>query len=83
MELEEAIKYLKIIKMDKNNLNKIGYVYGTEAIETVLQVLENSIPKKKIEDEIEELKNMKVGGEVFTTAVNFAIKELQELLEDK
>ena len=37
---------------------------------------------KKIQYEIEELKNMNVDGEVFTTSVNFAIKELQELLEE-
>lgn len=36
----------------------------------------------KIKAEIEELKkNMKVDGEVFTTAVNFGIKVLQSLLE--
>ena len=35
----------------------------------------------KIKAEIKELQNMKVGGELFTTAVNFAIKEMQSLLE--
>lgn len=53
-----------------------------EAIEAVLQALENSIPKEKVETEIKELDNMKVEGEAFTTAVNFAKKTLQELLEE-
>lgn len=53
------------------------------AIETLVQAVENSIPKSVVEKEIIELKNMKVGGEVFTTSVNFAIKILQELLQEK
>ena len=40
------------------------------------------ISKQKIKDKIEELKRMKVEGEAFTTAVNFAILILQELLEE-
>lgn len=40
------------------------------------------IPKEKVENEIKELDNMQVDGEVFTTAVNFAKKTLQELLEE-
>ena len=53
------------------------------ALEQNVKDYKDSIPKKKIEDKIEELKNMNVEGELFTTSVNFAIKELQELLEDK
>ena len=110
MKLEKAIQYLKLMKMDKNNLNKVGYVYGTEAIETVLKALEsykrryelaieqnvkdykNSIPKKKIEDKIQEL--IKIGN--YRTENNpdgrihfreepcdYQIQVLQELLEDK
>ena len=44
---------------------------------------ENFVRKDKIKAEIEELKNMKVDGEVFTTAVNFGIKVLQSLLEER
>ena len=88
MELEKAIKYLKLMKMDKNNLNKIGYVYGTEAIKTVLQELKNRIPKKKIEDKIEELEQQRekateenqIGtGILLTGGINY----LEEILEDK
>ena len=46
-----------------------------------IEKLENSTSNDKIKAEIKELKEMKVDGEVFTTAVNFAIKELQSLLE--
>ena len=81
LSLEKAIKYLDMME-NKINFDLTGYIYGNEAIETVLEALENSIPKKKIEDEIKKLKEMNVGGEVFTTAVNFAIKILQELLEE-
>lgn len=42
----------------------------------------NYVNKEKIKNEIKELEEMKVGGEVFITAVNFAKKELQKLLED-
>lgn len=37
--------------------------------------------KDKIKEELTELDNMKVDGELFTTAVNFAKKILQELLQ--
>ena len=40
------------------------------------------ISKQKVKDKIDELKIMNVDGEVFTTAVNFAILTLQELLEE-
>ena len=40
----------------------------------------NFINKNEIKEEIQELKNMKIDGEVFKTAVNYAIKILQSLL---
>lgn len=40
------------------------------------------ISKDKVKIQIEQLKFMNVGGEVFTTAVSFAIKILEDLLED-
>ena len=54
------------------------------AIEIVLQALDNSIPKKKIEDEIEILK-AQCGGNVFhiQQTLNAEIRLLQELLENK
>ncbi len=43
----------------------------------------DSTPNEKIREKIEELKEMKVEGEVFTTAVSFAIQVLQEILEGR
>lgn len=40
------------------------------------------VSKDKVKIQIEQLKFMNVGGEVFTTAVSFAIKILESLLED-
>ncbi len=44
--------------------------------------LADSTPNEKIREKIEELKKMKIEGEVFTTAVSFAIQVLQEILEE-
>ena len=53
------------------------------ADELVLEINKRYISKDKIKKEIEELKNMKVKGEVFITSRNFAIKILENLLEEK
>lgn len=42
-------------------------------VQILRRKLKNRIPKKKIEEKIKELKEMNVEGEVFTTAVNFAM----------
>ena len=56
MDIEEAKKYCKQIK-DKD-LWKIGYVYGREAIETVLSELEKKDEYiKMLTDEREHIKN--------------------------
>lgn len=47
MQIEEAKKYCKQIK--DRDLWKVGYVYGSEAIETVLNELEK---KDKVIDEM-------------------------------
>ena len=73
---EEAIKRLE------NDISGEYTITKTEALETVV-LLEDYIEKDKIREELEELQNMKVEGEVFTTAVNFATKILKELLEGK
>lgn len=84
-ELEEAINYLKLIRKN-HDLEKKGYVYTEEAIETVLQALENSISKEVIEKKIEELKEqrdeyikMKEYNQVDIKM--FKINILEELLE--
>ena len=50
-ELEEAIKYLKLIRKN-HDLEKKGYVYTEEAIETVLNYIDNSISKEVIEEKL-------------------------------
>ena len=93
MELEEAINILsnKIYSLNENIKiydkgydlsNKDKFVKEREAIETVLQALENSIPKKKIEDRLQELLNKlaSAGLDGFYDEV----KDIeQELLKDK
>ena len=80
MKLEEAINFLNevkdeyILKIESKNLS--------EAIETVLQTLENSIPKKKIEDKINRYQRTNEERGYLTTEESFAKKELQELLEE-
>ena len=85
---KEALYILRHRKEYNDNkidraINKIKRInsHRAEYIKRHKKRLKDSISKKKVEDEIEELKNMNVGGEVFTTAVNFAIKSLQELLD--
>lgn len=81
-ELEEAVERLK---KDKNKPLYCGdiTIVNIDDLETVLNYIENSIPKERIEKQLQELKNMKVEGELFTTSVNFAVKNIEELLEEK
>lgn len=97
MELEEAIELTnRIADMSIYNYvpnientdfipqGKPTYMLGDKgrlAIKTVLQALENSIPKKKIEDKKEE--NSKLFFETKDVRYANRFKVLQELLEDK
>ena len=75
MELEEAIRICE----DFINENKSRPIILHTAIATVLQELENSTPKKKIEEKKKELEEIKTK----TGDVILAIKILQELWEGK
>lgn len=60
MELEEAKNYIRMIIRQRevpDSAKALGYAYASEAIETVLQALDNSIPKERVEKKIEELSN--------------------------
>lgn len=46
------------------------------------EMLKDTVPKSKVKEHLQELDKMKVDGEVFTTAVDFAKQILQELLEE-
>ncbi len=83
MDLEKAIKKCTAIVTTKfNNDYSIDSV-DKEAIETVLQTLGNSVPKKKIEIVKEELEKMKKRYMNCINSVQYAIDILQELLRDK
>ena len=88
MKLEEAIKNVEFLirdlKVDNYNSTFI------QAIETVLEALENSIPKKKIEDKIKKyleydkkVKTYTSDGRENFTAEYYKAKTLQELLEEE
>lgn len=80
-ELNEAICNLKELIEDKDKYIKYHGWVGTkvfENIETVLNYIENSIPKKKVENKIEELKHMQIGAGTGIYAAQVDI--LEELL---
>lgn len=77
--LDKQKKAEKIILKQKQEIERLNNLVDTMK----RNVKENYTSNLTIEREIDELKNMKVEGEVFTTAVNFAIKILQKLLENK
>ena len=84
MELEELIKIYNGLKNHKEIIGSIDTDFFFNFAETVLQELKNSIPKKKIEEKIEELK-AQCGGNPYhiQQTLNAEIRLLQELLEDK
>lgn len=98
MELEEAKLQLLSLKKDREsfiqNDKDHDYIFlkDIEAIETVLQELENRIPRKKIKEKIEELKkegNYKTDDNLtgrvhfINEPCDYKLQALQELLEDK
>jgi len=69
MELEKAIKYLEHeVKVYENNKEINQLISGkagktqNEVYKTVLQALDNSIPKEKVLEKIQELKHKQVGA---------------------
>ncbi len=91
-ELEKAIKdvseIVDLCEDDiKNNNNNVTATLGLEdlkSLQIILRELKNSIPKKKVENEIEILK-AQCGGNPYhiQQTLNAEIRLLQELLEDK
>ena len=59
----------------ENNKKEIQDLKAVNAMQEY-RINEMDIPKKKIEDKKKELKEMNIDGELFKTAVNFAIKVL-------
>lgn len=87
MELEEAKKYLEIMiktfdtKCPNVNVRNVNCL-KVEATKTVLQALDNSIPKEKVEKKIEELNNLQLQTIENKLERDSAVKSLQELLEE-
>lgn len=81
--IETVLKELERLQEENSKLERANktYINSIQSITPVL--LEDYIAKDKIREEIKELQNMKIDGEVFITSKNFAIKTLQELLEGK
>jgi hypothetical protein len=80
MELKEAIDTLKMLKRN------LDFAVDIEAIETVLQALDNSISKDKIKEKIEELKKAYEDskdeyGESPYYYPDYTIDKLEELLK--
>lgn len=90
MDLKEAKLRTKILMADlKNQSDKIprykeNFLEYREALEIIFNELENSIPKKKIEDKIKEL-DCKEFYQNFPDDYmgKITIQVLQELLEEK
>ncbi len=91
MELEVAIGKVNKIRLNfydkqyKKSYTDDELTDICDSLSTILQYIEyDSIPKKKIEDEIEILK-AQCGGNIFhiQQTLNAEIRLLQELLEDK
>lgn len=79
-ELEQLSENIKMFR-EKNLSSEIDYIIALKS--SFMEYLkEDYISKDKIKEEIKGLENMKVDGEVFTIAINFAKKEFQKLLED-
>lgn len=84
-ELEDAIKVLEKLKDELDKLFNITYINNTKernAMEIILNYIENSIPKEKVKEKIEELSNTK-GDFATYIATSERIKVLEELLEGK
>lgn len=94
MELEEAIKELKRTIEENNRLltpkneqffnkkEKQEIRMQNIATSTVLQALDNSIPKEKVEKKIEELNDLQLQTIENKLERDSAVKSLRELLEE-
>lgn len=80
-ELEESKQILENVK-DSIDWDCKENVEVRNAISTVLNYIENSIPKEKVEEKIKELVNTK-GDFATYIATSERIKVLEELLEGK
>ena len=85
---EEHDRITKVLNLKEGSLNPPVEI----VIESIKKALQNSIPKKKIEDKVLELKEDIVlendsmygkGNREYIKQLEFAIEKIEELLEDK
>ena len=85
--IEKLQKENKELKEDRDKFKKALGKRITYCNELEKDLFENCsnyvISKQKVKDKIDELKIINVDGEMFTTAVNFAILILQELIKER
>ena len=74
-EQREAIEYLKDMKNNQKDLNKSGYVYANEKIDTVLSLI------KEQQEEIERLKTD--NGNVWQLNANMSKRHLKDICKLK
>lgn len=80
--IQEHGEYDDLFQLDKTALEGILELYKIQKKQLNDAFDRGWIHKDRIKKELEELENMKVDGEVFTTSVNFAKNILQSLLEE-
>jgi hypothetical protein len=86
MELKEYRKMYEELKEHKSIIANIDTEFFFKFADTVLQALDNSIPKEKVEDKIELYKRLELGSfnrdSIQANEYKAIIKVLQELLEE-
>ncbi len=87
MKLEEAIQNYNKLKKNKTVIANIDTEFFFKTVDTLLQALENSIPKQTLNDKIKDLKEQykKALEENSTKAfiLKCQIEILQEVVEGK
>lgn len=81
-ELEEAIEQYKELKRNKDIIETIEPKYFFEFADTMLNYIENSISKEKVEETIED-NGFEVHTREWGNVEVVSIEVLQELLEGK
>lgn len=86
-ELEEAIKRIRILLQDRCECKEC--IKNKKAYEVLLNYIENSVPKEKVEEKIEELENeqskVKNNKLIYSRedVFRFQIYILEEMLAEK
>lgn len=83
IEKDDTILVNKLDDIKFTNLEFASVILLRE-VQSLQSNLENSIPKQKVKDKIEEVHNMKFEDErLNSVTIDFAVHKFEELLEDK